>query len=143
MEFLNKIILSEKYGIGTIISVDDSVFTIEFKNETRSFNYMIAFKNKALSFVNENDQKELDDLFAEKEAERVAAEKKAAEIKELTTEEIVERIGVEEREYQDMKLNHVVSPLDKPSSLTDKRRTIARLKTMLAERQMSNQDTNK
>ena len=57
MEFLNKIILSEKYGIGTIISVDDSVFTIEFKNETRSFNYMIAFKNKALSFVNENDQK--------------------------------------------------------------------------------------
>lgn len=68
---------------------------------------------------------------------------KAAEIKELTTEEIVERIGVEEREYQDMKLNHVVSPLDKPSSLTDKRRTIARLKTMLAERQMSNQDTNK
>ncbi|GAB1251236.1 50S ribosomal protein L29 [Porphyromonas miyakawae] len=68
---------------------------------------------------------------------------KAAEIKELTTEEIVERIGVEEREYQEMKLNHVVSPLDKPSSLTDKRRTIARLKTMLAERQMSNQDTNK
>lgn len=68
---------------------------------------------------------------------------KAAEIKELTTEEIVERIGVEEREYQEMKLNHVVSPLDKPSSLTDKRRTIARLKTMLAEREMSNQDTNK
>lgn len=68
---------------------------------------------------------------------------KAAEIKELTTEEIVERIGVEEREYQEMRLNHVVSPLDKPSSLTDKRRTIARLKTMLAERQMSNQDTNK
>lgn len=68
---------------------------------------------------------------------------KAAEIKELTTEEIVERIGVEEREYQEMKLNHVVSPLDKPSSLTDKRRTIARLKTMLAERQMSNKDTNK
>ena len=68
---------------------------------------------------------------------------KAAEIKELTTEEIVERIGVEEREYQEMKLNHVVSPLDKPSSLTDKRRTIARLKTMLAERQRSNQDTNK
>lgn len=68
---------------------------------------------------------------------------KAAEIKELTTEEIVERIGVEEREYQEMKLNHVVSPLDKSSSLTDKRRTIARLKTMLAERQMSNQDTNK
>ena len=68
---------------------------------------------------------------------------KAAEIKELTTEEIVERIGVEEREYQEMKLNHVVSPLDKPSSLTDKRRTIARLKTMLAERQMRNQDTNK
>ena len=68
---------------------------------------------------------------------------KAAEIKELTTEEIVERIGVEEREYQEMKLNHVVSPLDKPSSLTDKRSTIARLKTMLAERQMSNQDTNK
>lgn len=68
---------------------------------------------------------------------------KAAEIKELTTEEIVERIGVEEREYQEMRLNHVVSPLDKPSSLTDKRHTIARLKTMLAERQMSNQDTNK
>lgn len=97
MEFLNKIILSEKYGIGTIISVDDSVFTIEFKNETRSFNYMIAFKNKALSFVNENDQKELDDLFAEKEAERVAAEKKAAEIKEQREKEEAQKREIKDR----------------------------------------------
>lgn len=67
---------------------------------------------------------------------------KAAEVKELTTEEITERIDVEEREYKEMKLNHVVSPLDKPSTLTEKRRTIARLKTILGERNRSNQNTN-
>ena len=36
MEFLNKRIQSEKYGVGTVISIDDSVFTVEFENETRT-----------------------------------------------------------------------------------------------------------
>lgn len=97
MEFLNKRILSEKYGMGTVISVDDSVFTVEFENETKSFNYMIAFKNKALSLVDENDQKELDELFAEKEAERLAAEQKAAEIKEQREREEAQKQEIKDR----------------------------------------------
>ena len=97
MEFLNKRIQSEKYGVGTVISIDDSVFTVEFENETKSFNYMIAFENKALSFIDENDQKELDELFAEKEAERLAAEKKAAEIKEQREREEAQKQEIKDR----------------------------------------------
>lgn len=97
MEFLNKRILSEKYGLGIVTSVDDSVLTIEFENETKSFNYMIAFKNKALSLVDENDQNELNELFAEKEAERLAAEQKTAEIKKQREREEAQKQEIKDR----------------------------------------------
>lgn len=60
---------------------------------------------------------------------------KSAEIRELTTKEIIERIEDEKSMLVRTKLNHTVSPLDNPHKITDTKRTIARLKTELVSRQ--------
>jgi large subunit ribosomal protein L29 len=60
---------------------------------------------------------------------------KSSEIRELTVKEIQERIDNEELAYTKMKLNHAVSPLDNPLKLSELRKTIARLKTILREKQ--------
>ncbi|HPR31611.1 MAG TPA: 50S ribosomal protein L29 [Prolixibacteraceae bacterium] len=62
---------------------------------------------------------------------------KNSEIKELTSNEIAERIDAEKDKYLRMKLNHAVSPLDNPISIKDVRRNIARLKTELRNRQLT------
>ena len=54
---------------------------------------------------------------------------KVAEIKELDTKELKERIQTEEANYRAMLLNHAVAPLENPSSIRTLRRTIARMKT--------------
>jgi len=60
-----------------------------------------------------------------------------AEIKGLTTKEIIERIENEQNFLGRQRMNHAVSPLDNPSKLKESRRTIARLKTILHQRQMN------
>ncbi|MEN8116505.1 MAG: 50S ribosomal protein L29 [Bacteroidota bacterium] len=60
-----------------------------------------------------------------------------AEIKELTNKEIVERLQVEKENLVRLKLNHAVSPLDNPNKLKESKRTIARLKTILHERELN------
>jgi large subunit ribosomal protein L29 len=62
---------------------------------------------------------------------------KNSEIKELTTNEIAERIDAEKDKLTRMKLNHAVSPLDNPISIKDVRHNIARLKTELRNRQLT------
>ncbi|MDA3931005.1 MAG: 50S ribosomal protein L29 [Prolixibacteraceae bacterium] len=62
---------------------------------------------------------------------------KNSEIKELTTKELVERIDAEKDKLTRMKLNHAVSPLDNPITLQEVRRDIARLKTDLRNRQLT------
>lgn len=54
---------------------------------------------------------------------------KTAEIKELTTKEIQERLDAEKETLVRMKLNHVVSPLDNPMKIKFARKNIARLMT--------------
>lgn len=63
---------------------------------------------------------------------------KLSEIKELTTAELNERLAAEERNYAQMRVNHAVSPLDKPSQIRDTRRMIAQIKTVLREREITN-----
>ena len=63
---------------------------------------------------------------------------KIAEIKEMTTEDLVERIEAEVANLNQMVLNHAVSPLDNPAQIRNLRRTIARMKTVLRERQLNN-----
>lgn len=62
---------------------------------------------------------------------------KTSEIKELTTKEIVERIDIEKENLVRLRLNHAVSPLDNPLKLKDAKKTLARLKTILHQRELS------
>jgi len=54
---------------------------------------------------------------------------KTAEIRELKSKEIQERIDAEKEMLVRMKLNHVVSPLDNPMKIKYARKNIARLLT--------------
>ena len=62
---------------------------------------------------------------------------KTAEIKELTTAEIQERIATEKENLVRMKLNHSISPLDNPLQIKVARKTIARLATELRAREIN------
>ena len=62
---------------------------------------------------------------------------KIAEIKDLTTPELKERLDVELKAYEQKKINHNISPLDNPSSITRARRQIARIKTELRWREIN------
>lgn len=62
---------------------------------------------------------------------------KTSEIKELTTKEIVERIQTEKENLVRLRLNHAVSPLDNPMKIKESKRNIARLKTILRNRELN------
>jgi large subunit ribosomal protein L29 len=61
---------------------------------------------------------------------------KTSEIKELTVKEIVEKLQVEKENLLRLKLNHAVSPLDNPMKIQVSKGDIARLKTVLREREL-------
>ena len=60
---------------------------------------------------------------------------KTAEIRELTVAEIAERIKTEKANLLRAKLNHAVSPEENPTTLKKARRDIARMMTILAQKQ--------
>lgn len=62
---------------------------------------------------------------------------KIAEINELTTAEIQERLVSEKEALVRMKLNHSISPLDNPLQIKVARKTIARLATVLRQRELT------
>ena len=62
---------------------------------------------------------------------------KIAEINELQTSELKERLDAEESNYHQLKLNHSVSPIENPSRIKETRRTIARIKTVLRQRELN------
>ena len=62
---------------------------------------------------------------------------KIAEIRELATNELAERIQTEEVNYTQMLLNHSVSPLENPAQIKAARRNIARMKTVLRQRELN------
>ena len=62
---------------------------------------------------------------------------KTAEIKELTTAEIQERLTTERENLVRMKLNHSISPLENPLQIKVARKTIARLATELRARELT------
>ena len=62
---------------------------------------------------------------------------KIAEIKDLATPELKERLEVEVKAYEQKKINHSISPLDNPSSITRARKEIARMKTELRWREIN------
>ena len=62
---------------------------------------------------------------------------KIAEIRELATNELAERIQTEESNYTQMLLTHSVSPLENPAQIKAARRNIARMKTVLRQRELN------
>lgn len=72
----------------------------------------------------------------------MATKLKKQDIKELTTEELHQRIEDETVRYTKMKFNHVVSSLDNPHVLKNLRRDIARLNTEATTRKIE-QSSNK
>ena len=62
---------------------------------------------------------------------------KTSEIKDLTTEEIREKIETEKAALNKMKMNHAVSPLENPMLIRTTRRNIARLMTELRKREVN------
>ena len=62
---------------------------------------------------------------------------KIAEIRELATAELQERVEADVTRYAQMKLNHAISPLEIPESLKQLRRDIARMKGELRSRELN------
>ena len=62
---------------------------------------------------------------------------KIAEIRELSTQELNERIEADVTRYAQMKLNHAISPLENSSQIKDLRRSIARMKSELRSRELN------
>ena len=60
-----------------------------------------------------------------------------AEIRELATNELAERIQTEVANYNQMVLNHSISPLENPAQIKKLRRTIARMKAELRQRELN------
>lgn len=63
----------------------------------------------------------------------------SSEIKELTQEELIERLESEENMMVRMRMNHAVSPLDNPNKIVETRKNIARLKTEMTARLIQEQ----
>ena len=59
---------------------------------------------------------------------------KTSEIKEFSTADLVERIETEKENLRKMKLNHATSPLENPNTIKNARRDIARMLTILRQR---------
>ena len=63
---------------------------------------------------------------------------KAAEIREMSIADIRERIEIEKANLDTMKINHTISPLEDTSKIAKARRDIARMMTILAEKESQN-----
>lgn len=62
---------------------------------------------------------------------------KIAEIREIATNELAERIQTEVANYNQMVLNHSISPLENPAQIKTLRRIIARMKAELRQRELN------
>mgnify|MGYP004514848139 FL=1 len=63
---------------------------------------------------------------------------KIAEIRELSTQELLERVDAEVAAYAQKRINHSISPIENPSQLKQQRKLIARMKTELRQRELNN-----
>lgn len=63
---------------------------------------------------------------------------KIAEIKEMSTADLAERIQAEKANLDQTVLNHAISPLENPAIIKSLRRSIARMKSDLRQRELNN-----
>lgn len=62
---------------------------------------------------------------------------KTKEIREIETKDLVAQVAEKVSQYNKMKLNHQISPLENPMQIKAARREIARMKTVLRERELN------
>ena len=60
---------------------------------------------------------------------------KIAEVREMSVADLRDRIEVEKNNLDTMKLNHAISPLEDTSKIRKTRQDIARMITILAEKE--------
>ncbi len=60
---------------------------------------------------------------------------KQSEIKELSVEELREKVADYKKQHADLKMAHAVTPLENPLQIRNTRRTLARLATELTKRE--------
>ncbi len=61
---------------------------------------------------------------------------KQSEIKELSTEELKDRLVEFKKQHADLKMAHAVTPLENPMQIRKARRTVARLATEITKREL-------
>lgn len=62
---------------------------------------------------------------------------KASELKEMTNDEVVEKLTEDRELLSKLRMQHTVSPLENPNVLSAKKKDIARLKTELRSREIA------
>ena len=62
---------------------------------------------------------------------------KTVEIIEMSVQDLAERIEAEVASYNQLKLNHAVAPLENNSQIKIARRNIARMKTVLRQKELN------
>ncbi|MBR5688351.1 MAG: 50S ribosomal protein L29 [Prevotella sp.] len=62
---------------------------------------------------------------------------KINEIRELETNDLVERLEGEEARLHQLRLNHAITPLENPMQLRALKKDIARMKTELRQRELN------
>ena len=62
----------------------------------------------------------------------------ASEVREMSIADIRERIEIEKANLDTMKINHTISPLEDTSKIAKARKDIARMMTILAEKESQN-----
>ena len=63
---------------------------------------------------------------------------KASEVREMSIADLRERIELEKANLDTMKINHTISPLEDTSKIAKARKNIARMMTILAEKESQN-----
>ncbi len=63
---------------------------------------------------------------------------KASEIREMSVSDLRERIEAEKAALDTLKINHAVSPIEDTSKIKKTRKDIARMLTILAEKEKQN-----
>ena len=63
---------------------------------------------------------------------------KASEVREMSIADLRERIEIEKANLETMKVNHTISPLEDTSAISKARKDIARMMTILAEKEKQN-----
>ena len=63
-------------------------------------------------------------------------------IKELSTQELQERLTADKMQLNKMKINHAVTPLENPNKIKEARRDIARIMTELRTRELDSKSVD-